>query len=307
MTPAAPPLRVLLWTLLGLLVLLLATSLQFRLPLGETAPYAIDANLPRWLLGFGGGALLAIAGARLDQRWTSPFSFLALSAGAVAGCVAGFTGFGDAGAVAGLGIGALAGAALARWLPPHGVFVATAGLGLASLGLFLASRVKVEPTLGRALTWLAAGDIGHATLVLGIVASLLPVVLLLTRAIDRVPVLGLGVACGLVGPVAFISWWVPLAEARLTRLHGLPRDLMLAFAGGVIVVAVDSVQRWLIGGYGFGLNFPLALMGSPVWLWWVSSQCSGWRRYGARFIAALIAVAGVLFTAFAVDIIRSAT
>ncbi len=262
MTAATPQLwRTVLWSLVGLLVLIVATRLQCRLPAGETAAWTFDANFPRWLLGFSGGALLALAGARFDKHITSPFTFLAVSTGAIAGCVAGFLNLGEIGAAGGLVLGAVVGGALACLVPPHNTFAILAGLALAGLGIYLASQVKVEPNLGRTLTWLAAGDTSHATVWFATTALLITTAIVVFRSLDRWPALGLGLGAGLIGPVAFVSWWVPLAEARLTRLNGLQRDLMLAFAGGVIVVTVDAVQRWLIGGYG--------LVSTSRLPWWV--------------------------------------
>ncbi|MBM4205413.1 MAG: hypothetical protein FJ194_14885 [Gammaproteobacteria bacterium] len=293
--------------LAGLLILFFAMSLQFRLSAGEVAPYSTDANLPRWLLAFCGGALIALAGAHLPYRFTSPFLWLVVSTAALGGCVAGFVIFGDSGAVFGLVIAAALAFLLTHWLPHEGFAVIIAGLALAGAGIFLASQVKVEPGAGRALTWLAAGDVGHATLLIALIAAAALLILVLTRLASRSPLITLGLGVGLVGPVAFVAWWIPLAETRLTRLEGLQRDLMVAFAGGVMLLTFDSAQRFFIGGYGFGLNFPLALVGTPVWLWWYASQRSGWRGHAGKVLAAVIAIFACLFAAFAINTIQSAT
>lgn len=293
--------------LAGLLILLFALSLQFRLSAGDVAPYSVDANLPRWLLAFCGGALVALAGAHLPDRFTSPFLWLLFSTTAIGGCVAGYLVAGDTGAVCGLVIAAVLALLLIRWVPHQGYSVIIAGLALAGAGIYLASQVKVEPGAGRALTWLAAGDVGHATLFTAMIAAGALLIALLTRLASRAPLLTLGLAVGLVGPIAFVAWWIPLAESRLTRLTGMRRDLMVAFAGGVMLLTVDSAQRFFIGGYGLGLNFPLALVGTPVWLWWYSSQLSGWRNHAGKVLAVVISIFAFLFAAFAINTIQSAT
>lgn len=299
-------LRTLLWSMAGLLILAIAMSLQFRLPAGSTAAFAIDANLPRWLLGFSGGALLALAGGHMDIRTVSPLRFMLWSTGGVAGCVAGFFLFGEIGAVIGLIPGVMIGHLLARISPAHGYLPALVTLALAGIGLFLVSKVKMEPTLGRTLSYLAAGDTGQATLISGLIAVVLVIAVLALRNL-RSTWLCLGLGVGLVGPLAFISWWVPLAEHRLTRLEGRARDVMVAFAGGVIVVSADAMQRWFIGGYGLGLNFPLALVGTPVWILWMAMQSAGWKKPGGYVLAGSIAVFAILFAAFTVNTIQSAT
>jgi len=291
----------------GVLILLFAMSLQFRLSAGDVAPYSVDANLPRWLLAFCGGALIALAGAHLPDRYTSPFLWLLFSTTAIGGCAAGYLVAGDTGSVCGLVIAVVTALLLIRWIPHQGYTVIIAGLALAGAGIFLASQVKVEPGAGRALTWLAAGDAGHATHLTALISAAVLLVLLVFRLGSRAPLITLGIAVGLVGPVAFIAWWIPLAESRLTRLTGMRRDLMVAFAGGVMLLTVDSAQRFFIGGYGLGLNFPLALVGTPVWLWWYSSQLSGWRSHAGKVVAVVISIFAFLFAAFAINTIQSAT
>jgi hypothetical protein len=269
--------------------------------------FAADANLPRWLLAFSAGALIALAGAHLPERYTSPFLWLLVSTLSIALCVAGYVVAGDRGAVCGLVFAAALGLPLTRWLPFQGYAVILAGFALAGIGIFLASMVKVEPGAARSLTWFAAGDVGHATGATSLAAALALLVLLLTRLPTRAPLVCLGLGVGLAGPVAFVAWWVPLAESRLTQLAGFRRDVMVAFAGGVMLLTVDAAQRWFIGGYGFGLNFPLALVGTPVWLWWYGSQRRGWRGYAGKALAVLIAILAFLFAAFATGTIQTAT
>jgi len=301
-------LRTGLWAAIGLLVALTAMSLQFRLPLGEIADFAIAANAPRWLMAFAGGAFLALAGLQLQNRLVSPVWLLGISTAGILGAVFGFFAFSGVGGWIGFLLGTVLAMVALSYLPRHSIPGALACLALAGIGILGVSMVKAEPNVARSLAFFAAGDAGHATLLMSLIAIVLLFISSLFRSSPTFGPVALGIGIGLVGPIAFISWWVPLAEARLTRLSGTARFVMTAFAGGVVLITADALQRWFIGGYGFGLNFPLTLVGAPIYLWW----CAGlsdrvWAKLLGRTLAVLIALGAVLFSGFAIQTIQQAT
>lgn len=69
-------LRTGVWATIRLCIVLPAMSLQFRLPPGTIADFAVSANAPRWLTAFVGVAYLAIAGLQVQSRWVSPLRLL---------------------------------------------------------------------------------------------------------------------------------------------------------------------------------------------------------------------------------------
>jgi len=297
-----------LWAAIGLLIALGAMSLQFRLHLGEIADFAIAASAPRWLMAFAGGAFLAVAGLQLQNRFVSPLWLLGISTAGILGAVLGFLWFGSSGSWIGFLVSiALAVIALQK-LPTHSIIGALACLALAGIGIYGVSLVKAEPNAARNLAFFAAGDVGHATLAMGLIAMALLFISSRFRSSSAFGPAALGLGIGLAGPIAFVSWWVPLAESRLTRLSGTARFVMTAFAGGVLLITADAMQRWFIGGYGFGLNFPLALVGTPIYLWWCAGLSSrGWVKVFGRLVAVLLATGAVLFSGFAIQTIQQAT
>ena len=308
--------RIGFWFIIGVLVLLSMMSLQFRLAPAELADFALVANGPRWLLAFVGGAFLATAGLQLQNRFVSPPRLLGISTGGIVGAASGYLGTVSAAwayaALLAPWIGCLLGMVAAgvalHYLPRHSIMGALSCLVLAGIGIFGVSLVKAEPSAARSLAYFAAGDVGHATLANALAASVLLVAAGIFRTVPGAAPLALGVGIGLVGPVAFISWWVPLAEARLTRLAGSGQWVMVAFAGGIVLLAADALQRFAVGGYGFGLNFPLSLVGTPLYLWWCAGLSSRrWVRHTGRVLAVGIGVAALVFSAFAVRTIQQAT
>ncbi len=301
-------LRTGLWAAIGLLIALTAMSLQFRLSLGEIADFAIAANAPRWLMAFAGGAFLAVAGLQLQSRFVSPLWLLGISTAGILGAVLGFFGFGSTGSWIGFLLSSAMAMVVLRWLPQHSILGALACLALAGIGIYGVSLVKTEPNVARSLAFFAAGDVGHATLTMSLIVIALLFISSIFRSSTAFGPAALGFGIGLVGPIAFVSWWVPLAEARLTRLSGTARFVMTAFAGGVVLITTDAMQRWFIGGYGFGLNFPLALVGTPIYLWWCAGLSNrGWVRLATRLLSVLISIGVVLFSGFAIQTIQQAT
>ncbi len=302
-------LRTGLWAAIGLLVTLLAMSLQFRLPFGAIADFAIATNAPRWLMAFAGGGFLAVAGLQLQNRLVSPLWLLGVSTAGILGAVGGSFSFGPTGSWIGFLLGTGLAMVALNYLPRHSIPGALACLALAGLGILGVSMVKAEPSVARSLVFFAAGDTGHATLMMSLTAIvLLFISSSLFRSSQALGPVALGIGIGLVGPVAFLSWWVPLAEARFTRLAGAARLLMTAFAGGVVLITADAMQRWFIGGYGFGLNLPLALVGTPIYLWWCAGLSNQrWKKLLGRILAVLIAVGAALFSGFVIQTIQQAT
>ena len=296
------------WIAVGLAIAFVAMSLQFRFGLGELQDFTFDTNGPRWLLAFAAGALFGFAGRHVPARHVAPERLLAVSTGGAVGCALGWHLAGDVGAWSGLIVGMVLGHLLIRLLPPHRVVGALACLALGGAGLFAASLVKAEPNSGRLLVWWAVGDVGHATWATSLAAVLALAAVGYGRNSRAGGWLALGLAVGLVGPIAFLAWWIPLAEARIAGLSGARRSLLCMIAGGVLLLTVDAAQRFLIGGYGFGLNFPLALIGTPIYLWWCAGWLTApWARFLWRGVSVLLALAALAFSRTVVGIIQSAT
>ena len=74
---------------------------------------------------------------------------------------------------------------------------------------------------------------------------------------------------GAAGPLAFVGSFAPRCVRSLAR-GASPRALLpaCAAAGAATVVAIDAVQRLLVGGYAFPFNVPAALLAIPIFLAW---------------------------------------
>ena len=292
---SATTVKLAVWSLVGLAIAAVATTLQFRHSFADPAAFAWAANGARWVLAMSVGALLASAGCALPARATVPQTWLGFSAGTALGAALAWRYLGPFGAAV---AGPLSGVAFALAADRcRGTYViALTAAAFAGVGVFAASLVKFDPNLGRSLAFWALGDLSHASweaAALGLIAAL--AYLALRHRFS--PYLALGVGVGLAGPLSFVAWWVPRAEDRLAGLSGRARVVLCALAGGVLVMTVDAAQRFLVGGYGLGLNLPLTMLGLPFLLWWGR----------ARVAATAVALFAAAFSYYAVNIIRSAT
>ncbi len=292
---ASDTIKLSLWAALGIAVAVLGISLQFRGPFAQAFDLTWSASGARWLMALAAGGLLGWAGCNLPEAAAAPHRWLAVGAGAALGGALGWRWFGPATAV----IGAALLAIVFAWLSHRirGTYLsALACLIFTVVGFYSYSLVKFDPNVARSLAAWGTGDTSHATwITAGIAALVLIAALSLGRRIN--PWLAAGVAVGLAGPVAFVAWWVPRAEARLAGLHGNQRLVLCALAGGVLVATADAVQRYLVGGYGLGLNLPLTMFGLPFLLWWG----------GARLAAVAALIVAAAFSFYAVQVIQSAT
>ena len=292
---ATDTIKLSLWTAAGICVALLGLGLQFRAPFPEAFDLTWSASGARWLMAFAAGGLLGWAGCRLPQAASAPHRWLAAGAGAALGGALGWRWFGPAAAIAGAALLTIAFTWAAHRI--RGPYLsALACLVFMVVGLFSFSLVKFDPNVARSLAAWGTGDTSHATWMTAGIAS---TVLIASLSLGRraIPWLAAGVAVGLAGPLAFVAWWAPRAQARIAGLQGEQQTLLCALAGGVLVATTDAVQRYLVGGYGLGLNLPLTMFGLPFLLWWS----------GARMAAGAALAIAAAFSFFAVRIIQSAT
>lgn len=284
-----------LWTAVGIAIAVLGIGLQFRGPFAQAVDLTWSASGARWLMALAAGGLLGWAGCKLPEAATAPHRWLAVGAGAALGGALGWRWFDPAAAVIGAALLAIAFAWLAHRI--RGTYLsALACLLFTVVGFFSYSLVKFDPNIAKSLAAWGTGDTSHAT---WITAGIALIVLIATLSLGQRanPWLAAGVAIGLAGPLAFVAWWVPRAEARLAGLQGTQRLVLCALAGGVLVATTDAMQRYFVGGYGLGLNLPLTMFGLPFLLWWA----------GARVAAAAVLAFAATFSFYAVQVIQSAT
>lgn len=268
----------------------------------DTAHIVWALRLPRTVLALAVGASLAVAGA-LTQAWTNnPLAdpgFIGVTAGAGLGVAAG-TLFGLSTSTS-LLVCALGGATAAvvlvfavarRAASPLTVLLVGAGVTASAQAITTALALNsgdvldgmrqwtVGSTLGRGGEDIAVAGVGLALgLVLaGLVARPLDIVSMspgsarsLGVSVARTSVITAGAivvlaatATAAVGPVAFVGFAAPhllrpVVGSTLTRL--LPA---VAVAGGLLVVAADTLGR-VVGGSGeVEMSIILAILGAPL-------------------------------------------
>jgi len=272
-------------------VIAASTLSAFRLDFAADPMTLFRVNGPRVLFGAAVGGALALAGAlRLAQghgRRLGELESLALSVGAAGGGFSAAQGRDGAVALFAFAAGAFAGATLlfglARALdrPKRWTNLAAAGLlatliGVAALaGTYARSR---RDGVSAGVAWLL-GDLAGASFASGGVLLALAVALLgfalhALRAGSRsslatLSLLAFGIGVGAAGPLAFVGSFAPRCVRSLTR-GASPRALLpaCATAGAATVVAIDSVQHLVVGGYAFPFNVPAALLAIPIFLAW---------------------------------------
>jgi ABC-type Fe3+-siderophore transport system permease subunit len=300
-------------------VIAASTLAAFRLGFAADPLTLLRVNGPRVLFGAAVGTALALAGAlRLVQgreRRLRELESLAFSVGAAGGGFSAALGCEGAVALAAFALGAFAGGALllglARALdrPKRWVNLAAAALlstliGVAALtGTYArARRDGVAACVAWLLGDLTGASFASGTALLALAAALLGFALHALRAGARtrlatLSLLAFGIGVGAAGPLAFVGSFAPRCVRALAR-GASPRALVpaCAAAGAATVVAIDAVQRLLVGGYAFPFNVPAALLAIPIFL--------AWNRERLRELAG---PASRLFESFEVALIAGLT
>ena len=288
-----------LWCLAGLAIAALTLSLQFRGAIGDWQTVTFDANGARWLLAAAAGALLGLGGHGAPERWLHPLCWLIASTAAAAGVTVAWlwAPHSSTAAFVGLSAGLAVGLLATRW---HAVFssnsavtslvVAVFCLALAASGFYLASLNNAAPNTAQALLRWAIGGVDHAHWLAAALACVgVLVVSLRNMQLVNTPLASLALATGLVGPIAFVAWFIPGLVQRVTPFRDDAKArLLCALGGAVLLLTVDAAQRYAIGGYGQGLNLPLTLLGVPFLLWWQGGRL---RQASAVLLAAITAYA----------------
>ncbi len=280
-----------------------------------TAAIVLGLRLPRALLAFAVGGLLALAGAELQVLLRNPLAdpyVLGVSGGAAAAALVGIlTGAGFAAVMGDAFAGALASTllvvALARLTGPltplrllltGAVFAA----GANALCLLLLSLARA-PTLETMLFWLMGGIHAYGThplLLLGLLALALAVLLVEARRLDillRGPetARALGVRVGALatllyassalltavavteaGMIGFVGLLVPHL-ARLLGGAGHRRVLPLSvLLGGSLLLAAETLAHSLLAPRLLPIGVVTALVGVPLFLLLLSFRETAW-------------------------------
>ena len=309
-TPASAGVWRVAWWFVAAVTIVAAAGLQFRAPWSLPV---LDSTILRPTTALLAGGLLGIGALRLGASgWLSPYAVLAMSAASALAAALVYP-FGlPAAVVAALVAGAAAGFVTARLdAASPGRAIATAALMLALIGVAVAveAMVRGDPASGRDLSLFLLGDLSLPPgrfAIFGLAAVLI-VGMAIARSSDLVAAIALAVAVGAVGPIAFVGWWAARAVRAVGYTSGSSAVASAAVTGGAALLAIDSVQRYLIGGYSFAVNVAVSLVAVPVWLWCLAGDAAGRSRLVLRIIAiALGAVTTVVAVAFT-QTIRSAT
>lgn len=280
-----------------------------------TAAIVLDLRLPRALLAFGVGGLLALSGVELQVLLRNPLAdpyVLGVSGGAAAAALAGIlAGAGFAAVMGDAFLGALAATLLVvllarltgpltplRLLLTGAVFAA----GANALCLLLLSLARA-PTLETMLFWLMGGIHAYGThplLLLGLLAAALALLLVEARRLDillRGPetARALGVRVGALaallyassalltaaavteaGMIGFVGLLVPHL-ARLLGGAGHRRVLPLStLLGGSLLLAAETLAHSVLAPRLLPIGVVTALLGVPLFLLLLSLREAAW-------------------------------
>ena len=280
-----------------------------------TAAIVLDLRLPRALLAFGVGGLLALSGVELQVLLRNPLAdpyVLGVSGGAAAAALAGIlAGAGFAAVMGDAFLGALAATLLVvllarltgpltplRLLLTGAVFAA----GANALCLLLLSLARA-PTLETMLFWLMGGIHAYGThplLLLGLLAAALALLFVEARKLDillRGPetARALGVRVGALaallyassalltaaavteaGMIGFVGLLVPHL-ARLLGGAGHRRVLPLsALLGGSLLLAAETLAHSVLAPRLLPIGVVTALLGVPLFLLLLSLRETAW-------------------------------
>ena len=280
-----------------------------------TAAIVLDLRLPRALLAFGVGGLLALSGVELQVLLRNPLAdpyVLGVSGGAAAAALAGIlAGAGFAAVMGDAFLGALAATLLVvllarltgpltplRLLLTGAVFAA----GANALCLLLLSLARA-PTLETMLFWLMGGIHAYGThplLLLGLLAAALVLLFAEARRLDillRGPetARALGVRVGALaallyassalltaaavteaGMIGFVGLLVPHL-ARLLGGAGHRRVLPLsALLGGSLLLAAETLAHSVLAPRLLPIGVVTALLGVPLFLLLLSLRETAW-------------------------------
>ena len=280
-----------------------------------TAAIVLDLRLPRALLAFGVGGLLALSGVELQVLLRNPLAdpyVLGVSGGAAAAALAGIlAGAGFAAVMGDAFLGALAATLLVvllarltgpltplRLLLTGAVFAA----GANALCLLLLSLARA-PTLETMLFWLMGGIHAYGThplLLLGLLAAALALLFVEARKLDillRGPetARALGVRVGALaallyassalltaaavteaGMIGFVGLLVPHL-ARLLGGAGHRRVLPLSvLLGGSLLLAAETLAHSVLAPRLLPIGVVTALLGVPLFLLLLSLRETAW-------------------------------
>jgi iron complex transport system permease protein len=280
-----------------------------------TAAIVLDLRLPRALLAFGVGGLLALSGVELQVLLRNPLAdpyVLGVSGGAAAAALAGIlAGAGFAAVMGDAFLGALAATLLVvllarltgpltplRLLLTGAVFAA----GANALCLLLLSLARA-PTLETMLFWLMGGIHAYGThplLLLGLLAAALALLFVEARRLDillRGPetARALGVRVGALaallyassalltaaavteaGMIGFVGLLVPHL-ARLLGGAGHRRVLPLStLLGGSLLLAAETLAHSVLAPRLLPIGVVTALLGVPLFLLLLSLRETAW-------------------------------
>ena len=280
-----------------------------------TAAIVLDLRLPRALLAFGVGGLLALSGVELQVLLRNPLAdpyVLGVSGGAAAAALAGIlAGAGFAAVMGDAFLGALAATLLVvllarltgpltplRLLLTGAVFAA----GANALCLLLLSLARA-PTLETMLFWLMGGIHAYGThplLLLGLLAAALALLFVEARKLDillRGPetARALGVRVGALatllyassalltaaavteaGMIGFVGLLVPHL-ARLLGGAGHRRVLPLStLLGGSLLLSAETLAHSVLAPRLLPIGVVTALLGVPLFLLLLSLRETAW-------------------------------
>lgn len=280
-----------------------------------TAAIVLDLRLPRALLAFGVGGLLALSGVELQVLLRNPLAdpyVLGVSGGAAAAALAGIlAGAGFAAVMGDAFLGALAATLLVvllarltgpltplRLLLTGAVFAA----GANALCLLLLSLARA-PTLETMLFWLMGGIHAYGThplLLLGLLAAALALLFVEARRLDillRGPetARALGVRVGALAALLYASsalltaaavteagmiGFVGLLVPHLARLLGGAshrRVLPLStLLGGSLLLAAETLAHSVLAPRLLPIGVVTALLGVPLFLLLLSLRETAW-------------------------------
>lgn len=293
-----------------LVVMVIAIGLDHRA--GWVVPLTGEWNglWPRMIMTFAVGALLGLSGALGMEKapWLSPPVVFVSVIGAAYGFAEGFELQGMVGGVAGLLILGGLGGAVAHLLNREWWFLNIMQGSLITYLILMGIIVLVDARSAQDITlpvvnWLLA-DINVATtglaIGIGVVAVVLTIFVALGNRDEWIRWAALAIAVGVVGPIAYITWWAPAVVRGISKDTTGSNTFMVtaALLGATTLVAIDMMQRAAFGGFAPPITLSLAMLGFPCWMLyrtWVARRALPLWHSALEIIVALGLCARVLW------------